>query len=253
MERCGRPLTSLKIFGGSGSDSGDAVAVDADGNVYVAGATQSTDFPVAGALQTSLRGVPLRSSADGGKNWTAASIAEPLYAVVASAKAPATIYAGTTSLGAQLDPTGRLATTLAGTTVTFDGVPAPLISVGEQRVVCVVPFGAAHRPATRVQVHSAGSDSNAILLPTAHPADRGPSSRRAQAAGERNRREGWDRDADVLYIGPAAGQLAGTTQINLRLPQLAPGSYTAYVGWGASFHGRPLGADYGIPIVAGQL
>ena len=41
---------------------------------------------------------------------------------------------------AQLTPDGKLATTLAGTTVTFDNVPAPLLSVQSERIVCIAPF-----------------------------------------------------------------------------------------------------------------
>ncbi len=38
-------------FGGSGNDSGAAVAVDVAGNIYIGGATGSTDFPLSHALQ----------------------------------------------------------------------------------------------------------------------------------------------------------------------------------------------------------
>ncbi|MGH9747651.1 MAG: Ig-like domain-containing protein [Candidatus Acidiferrales bacterium] len=40
-------------LGGSGEDAGNAIAVDASGNAYVAGATSSTDFPTMHAAQTS--------------------------------------------------------------------------------------------------------------------------------------------------------------------------------------------------------
>ncbi|HLX44296.1 MAG TPA: SBBP repeat-containing protein [Bryobacteraceae bacterium] len=45
-------------LGGSNTEVGDAIAVDAVGNAYVAGQTASTDFPLRGTplLQTSLRG-----------------------------------------------------------------------------------------------------------------------------------------------------------------------------------------------------
>ncbi len=44
------------FLGGGGLDQGTAIAVDAVGNVYVAGITSATDFPTQGALQTALRG-----------------------------------------------------------------------------------------------------------------------------------------------------------------------------------------------------
>jgi hypothetical protein len=43
-------------LGGSGDESGHAVAVDAAGNAYVTGGTNSTDFPTVGAYQAGLAG-----------------------------------------------------------------------------------------------------------------------------------------------------------------------------------------------------
>jgi uncharacterized protein (TIGR03437 family) len=40
------------IFGGKGSDVGAAIALDPVGNIYIAGATTSDDFPLSNALQT---------------------------------------------------------------------------------------------------------------------------------------------------------------------------------------------------------
>ena len=48
-------LTYSTLFGGSGGDSANGVAVDINGNAYFAGATASTDLPVTpGALQSTL-------------------------------------------------------------------------------------------------------------------------------------------------------------------------------------------------------
>ena len=46
----------LTYLGGSGRDTGKRIAVDPEGNAYVAGSTCSADFPTANAAQTSLRG-----------------------------------------------------------------------------------------------------------------------------------------------------------------------------------------------------
>ena len=43
-------------LGGSGDDSANAIAVDGSGNAYVAGGTQSTDFPLVSAIQSSHSG-----------------------------------------------------------------------------------------------------------------------------------------------------------------------------------------------------
>ena len=46
----------LTYLGGSGRDAGKRIAVDPEGNAYVAGSTCSADFPTVNAAQTSLRG-----------------------------------------------------------------------------------------------------------------------------------------------------------------------------------------------------
>ena len=43
-------------YGSTGSDSGRALAVDAAGNIYVAGSVQSSDLPLAGAFDSTLAG-----------------------------------------------------------------------------------------------------------------------------------------------------------------------------------------------------
>lgn len=44
-------LTYASFLGGSGTDNATAVALDATGNIYLAGETNSSDFPIANALQ----------------------------------------------------------------------------------------------------------------------------------------------------------------------------------------------------------
>jgi len=52
----GSGLVYSTYIGGTGDDSGNAIAIDASLNVYVAGGTTSTDFPTQGPLQGSSKG-----------------------------------------------------------------------------------------------------------------------------------------------------------------------------------------------------
>jgi hypothetical protein len=57
LNSSGTALVYSTYLGGTGSDSAGAIAVDATGNAYVTGGTDSTDFPVtSGVIQSTLRG-----------------------------------------------------------------------------------------------------------------------------------------------------------------------------------------------------
>jgi len=45
-----------QTFGGTGDDAGNGIAIDSGGNAYIVGTTKSTNFPVASAFQTVLKG-----------------------------------------------------------------------------------------------------------------------------------------------------------------------------------------------------
>lgn len=67
-------------------------------------------------------------------------------------------------VGAQLDSTGKVSTSLAGVQVTFDGVPAPLLYVGNSQINVVVPFEVAAKTQTSLQVLSASTMSFPLQL-----------------------------------------------------------------------------------------
>jgi uncharacterized protein (TIGR03437 family) len=53
----GQTLVFATYFGGMGNDSGNSIALDSSGNIWIAGTTSSYDLPVTpGALQSSLKG-----------------------------------------------------------------------------------------------------------------------------------------------------------------------------------------------------
>jgi uncharacterized protein (TIGR03437 family) len=56
-----------------------------------------------------------------------------------------------------IDGSGRVATTLSGTTVLIGGVPAPLLYVSDTQINAVVPFGISAQTSTHVRVTSHGT------------------------------------------------------------------------------------------------
>jgi hypothetical protein len=57
-------LQTSTVLGGAGPDAGYAISVDTQGNTYVAGTTESGDFPTSAPLQTALSGAAGVPSAD---------------------------------------------------------------------------------------------------------------------------------------------------------------------------------------------
>jgi uncharacterized protein (TIGR03437 family) len=82
-------------FGGTGTSNADAIALDTQGNIYVAGETNATDFPVQSAAQNHAGAAPLLASADSGQTWTAPRLgaAGSVRSIASSPPAPSTLYA----------------------------------------------------------------------------------------------------------------------------------------------------------------
>lgn len=68
-------------------------------------------------------------------------------------------------LFANFDDTGRYPTSLGGTTVTFNGVPAPLLYVSETQINAVVPFSLAGQSSAEVVVNHLLRPSPAFRVP----------------------------------------------------------------------------------------
>jgi uncharacterized protein (TIGR03437 family) len=97
-------------FGGSGQTTVAGLARDAQGGLYVAGTTNSTDFPTVNPLQGHLGTAPLLVTANSGKTWTYPSLgpATSTSALAAAPSMPSVMYAAT--------PLGVFASADSGTT-----------------------------------------------------------------------------------------------------------------------------------------
>jgi FIMAH domain-containing protein/beta-propeller repeat-containing protein len=89
-------------LGGSNTETGSGVAIDAGGRAYVTGLTTSADFPTANAAQRSLSGSPAFRTTDGSATW--AGISHGLNTSHVTMFAidpvdPAIVYAGTDADG----------------------------------------------------------------------------------------------------------------------------------------------------------
>src|SRR5579872_2420526 len=86
-------LTAAKILGGTGNDIGTAVALDSQGNVFVAGATTSADFPLVNSLFSKIPDPALRVSTDG-RTFAPVSLNVPGVQALASSTGGETLLAG---------------------------------------------------------------------------------------------------------------------------------------------------------------
>ena len=92
----GGALAFDNSFGGSRSNRAVGISLDSQGNIYVAGQTNSTDFPVVGAVQSHPGAAPLSISSDGGQTFASAGLtAIAVYSIAAAPGPPVVIYAAT--------------------------------------------------------------------------------------------------------------------------------------------------------------
>jgi uncharacterized protein (TIGR03437 family) len=198
LNPAGAALTYSTYLSGSNADSASAVALTSSGALYVAGSTESDNFPTAGTPATDTRypttceeiASPSSSQSfpcdDGflARIDFNGSTTPPLRLVnfgdlIDAPVAPAGIV---TLFGAgigpsavailQLDSSSRIATTLNATQVLFDGVPAPLIRVDANQITAIVPHsvaGKAHSVVT-VQLNGKTTATASVAILEAAPA-----------------------------------------------------------------------------------
>ena len=168
IDPAGATLLYATYFGGNGYDSANALALAADGSIYVAGSTQSANLPATAASIATHRseGAPCTdwSSPTASSNFPcddaflarfhspALPALKPFEVVNAASMLPGAIAPGElvsllgTGIGpAQpadltLDASGLVSTSLNGIRVLFNGIPAPLIHVDASRITLIVPF-----------------------------------------------------------------------------------------------------------------
>ena len=175
LNAAGTALIYSTYLGGKGDDLASGVGLDAAGKFYVAGSTDSPDFPTTtGASQASPAGSAFLAKLDLPSAAVVPSF-QPSSVVNAASFLSGPVAPGeiVTVFGTGFGPgplttlrltAGLVNTTLGGTRVLFDGVPAPLIYTVENQLSAVVPYAVAGKPSTQVQVEYRGTRSAPVTL-----------------------------------------------------------------------------------------
>ncbi len=218
INAAGTALIYSTPFGG-GADVGSGIGVDGNGNAYLTGQTSSTNFPTVAPIQLNL---------GGGIDAFAAKLSDP--AEPAPAILPGGVVNGATYLaatdpngavapgtivsifGSNLAPAARVATslplptTLFDTTVTFNGVAAPLFYVSNTQINAEVPVETPLGQ-VRVQVQRADMTAPATQMVTLAPVSPGIFNILLQGVTEGAILHG----KDFSFVTPTSPALAGET------------------------------------------
>ena len=177
-------LVYSSFYGGSQDDQLWGIALDGSGGLWATGNTLSTDLPVtAGAFQPMSAGAgadfydlkgdsllvhftglastgPVISALQNSASNASAGVSPGMiFTLYGSLIGPATLA------GASLDANGKLATTQAGVSITFDGVQAPIVYVSSKQSAGVAPYELAGKTSTQVVVQYNGQSSPPVTVP----------------------------------------------------------------------------------------
>ena len=187
LDATGEKLIHASGLSGLSYDNGYALALDASGAVYLAGAAASqVFFATPGAAQTAYAAgasdafaarIDFTESGAGifaacvlnGASFAAGNTSFFPLGTVAPGEIVSIFGSGlgpSMGQGLQLNSEGAVSTSLAGVNVRFDGIPAPLLYVSAGQINAVVPYGVAGTT-TQVSVSYNGQSYGPIALPVA--------------------------------------------------------------------------------------
>jgi uncharacterized protein (TIGR03437 family) len=178
----GATLLYSTYFGSNGGEGGSALAVAPDGSVYVTGTTTSALLPATASAPQTHRTLGPDCTYEGSPSAYGANICSdmflarfnpsspapvlPFEVVNAASYLPGAVAPGEVvalfgpgigppeSMEYQLDSNGRVATSLEGTQVLFDGTPAPLLYVSANQINAVVPYDTASKRQVEVRIEN---------------------------------------------------------------------------------------------------
>jgi len=175
-------LVNGTYLGGSAPDAANAIAVGTDGSVYIAGDTNSTDFPgINPRIQD--QNFLVHLLIDDPKKQDSPCMALVLQNAASFVEGPVAPGEIVTLRGAGFGPemgmgplftpgpTANVSTSAGGVRLFFNDIPAPLLYVQAQQINAIVPWELAGQPTAQVHVEYLGSatDTATIRLATSAP------------------------------------------------------------------------------------
>jgi uncharacterized protein (TIGR03437 family) len=180
----GTKLLYSTFLGGSNDDMALALALDGKGNVYLAGSTVSTNLKTTpNAAQPTFQGTqysrPSFFMGDAFYAVFSGLSGGPAVAAVTNAASNAvqpvspgmifvaygTAMGPSTLVGAELDANGRVATTVSGSQILFDGQPAPIVYTSATQFSGIVPYSVSGKTTTQVTSVYQGVTSAPLTVP----------------------------------------------------------------------------------------